>query len=161
MRRERGVVFHGVLASFLIIWGCEREARRFEDADPEPRERRAPYGGNAWAMNEGARLYGQMNCVGCHAHGGGGMGPALTDGKWLYGADGPAVFASIMNGRPNGMPSYAARLSKQQGWQLAMYVRSLSGQAPASAAPGRDDHMAVTQPPSTVPAQTPVKEPTP
>src|SRR4051794_20827960 len=46
-----------------------------------------PYVGNAWAMGEGQRLYNQMNCVGCHSHGGGGMGPALMDGKWLYGAD--------------------------------------------------------------------------
>ena len=34
---------------------------------------------------EGQQLYMQMNCVGCHSHGGGGMGPPLMDDEWRYG----------------------------------------------------------------------------
>src|ERR1044071_3848683 len=41
---------------------------------------------NAYAIAEGKRLYTQLNCVGCHANGGGGMGPPLMDDKWIYGS---------------------------------------------------------------------------
>src|SRR2546430_1080696 len=37
------------------------------------------YEENAYAMSEGKRLYQMMNCVGCHANGGGGIGAALMD----------------------------------------------------------------------------------
>src|SRR5437868_2631375 len=45
------------------------------------------YDANAWGLSEGKRLYENYNCVGCHAHGGGGMGPALMDAKWIYGSN--------------------------------------------------------------------------
>jgi cytochrome c oxidase cbb3-type subunit 3 len=102
-----------------------------------------PYMGNAWAMGEGQRLYNQMNCVGCHSHGGGGMGPPLMDEKWLYGADPASIFTTIVEGRPNGMPAYRGRLSDDQVWQLVSYVKSLSGWANQQAESARDDHMAV------------------
>ena len=43
------------------------------------------YDNNAPALAEGQQLYTQMNCVGCHSHGGGGMGPPLMDDEWRYG----------------------------------------------------------------------------
>jgi cytochrome c oxidase cbb3-type subunit III len=144
----------------LLLLGCEREARRFEDDAPTTRTASAsPYDDNAWAIGEGARLYRQMNCAGCHFHGGGGMGPALMDGLWIYGVDGAAIYTSIMNGRPNGMPSFRARLTDAQAWQLVAYVRSLSMQVPRSSAPGRDDHMSVTEPPARMPRLTPRQAP--
>lgn len=162
MRIERfGIVLTLALASSLAL-GCRRESRRFEEdawmsggaagsrvedtsaAVPLPQGTApGPYRGNAWAIGEGSRLYGQMNCVGCHAHGGGAMGPALMDGAWRYGSAPNDIFTTIVNGRPNGMPSYRGRLSDQQVWQLVAYVRSLSGLAPMDAAPSRDDHMNV------------------
>src|SRR5881398_778286 len=42
------------------------------------------YDDNAFAVNEGKRLYRWYNCNGCHANGGGGIGPALTDSEWRY-----------------------------------------------------------------------------
>src|SRR4029078_9149496 len=45
----------------------------------------ALYDNNAPALAEGQQLFNQMNCVGCHSHGGGGMGPALMDDEWRYG----------------------------------------------------------------------------
>ena len=36
---------------------------------------------------EGQRLYNAFNCVGCHAHGGGAIGPALMDDLWIHGSD--------------------------------------------------------------------------
>ena len=109
------------------------------------------YEENAYAMSEGKRLYEMMNCVGCHAHGGGGMGPALMDQKWIYGSQPDQIFATIVEGRPNGMPSYRGKLPDHQFWQIAAYVRSMSGLALSrDAAPGRDDHMNVKLPENSI-----------
>lgn len=102
-----------------------------------------PYAESAWAGGEGQRLYMQMNCVGCHANGGGGMGPALMDGAWIYGADDASIFTTIAFGRPNGMPSFRGRLSDQQIWQLVAYVQSLGGRRPNDTESSRGDHMSV------------------
>ena len=99
------------------------------------------YKDNAWAMAEGKVLFQWFNCVGCHGHGGGGMGPALMDDKWLYGSDPRNIYASIAQGRPNGMPAFYNRIPEYMIWQLTMYVRSISGIMPMDAAPGRSDHM--------------------
>ena len=41
------------------------------------------------------------------------------------------------------MPSFGGHIPTQQIWQLVAYVQSMSGQVPATAAPGRnDDQMA-------------------
>ena len=104
------------------------------------------YDGNAWAVAEGKRLFTQMNCDGCHARGGGGMGPALMDATWLYGSGAHDVFTTIVEGRPNGMPSYGGKLPAQQVWQLVAYVRSMSGLLQKDVRPGRDDHMRTAPP---------------
>jgi cytochrome c oxidase cbb3-type subunit 3 len=98
-----------------------------------------PYEGNAYAISEGQRLYGQFNCVGCHANGGGGMGPPLIDAEWVYGSEPANVFDTLMKGRPNGMPAWSGRIPDEQAWQLVTYVRSLSDLEPKSATPPRTD----------------------
>ena len=108
--------------------------------------RAAAYERNAFAIAQGQQLFIWMNCVGCHAHGGGGMGPALMDDKWLYGGRIDQIAASIMEGRPRGMPSWQGRLTEQQMWQLAAYVRSLSGQVRKDAIAARADAMSSTPP---------------
>ena len=111
-------------------------------ADP----RAAAYEGNASAISEGQRLYNWMNCSGCHFHGGGGMGVALMDDKWRYGGRIDQIAATIVEGRPNGMPSFRGRLTEQQVWQLAAYVRTLSGQEPKDAVSARADEVSNTPP---------------
>lgn len=96
-------------------------------------------GGNAYEMNQGKRLFRWYNCAGCHAEGGGGMGPPLMDEKWFYGHEPEQIYETIMNGRPNGMPSFRGRIPEEQVWQLVAYVRSMSGLASRAAAPGRAD----------------------
>jgi cytochrome c oxidase cbb3-type subunit III len=98
-----------------------------------------PYEANAWAVSEGKRLFSWYNCIGCHSSGGGGMGPALMDDVWRYGAAPDAVYTSIARGRPNGMPSFGQRIPESQVWQLVAYVRSLGKLAPFGAQPGRKD----------------------
>ena len=83
----------------------------------------------------------EFNCAGCHANGGGGMGPPLMDAAWIYGGEPDSVYATIVQGRPNGMPAFGKRAQPRQAWQLAAYVRSMSGLLAKDVAPGRDDHM--------------------
>jgi cytochrome c oxidase cbb3-type subunit 3 len=164
------------LAMVAALSGCEREKRQ-DPHYPIPKTvptispdtifpgngklppldpRAAAFERNAAAIAEGQRLYNWMNCAGCHFHGGGGMGVALMDGKWRYGGRIDQIAASIMEGRPNGMPSWKNKLTDKQVWQLAAYVRSLSGQVPKDAVGARADEL------SNTPPQTQTKrEPTP
>jgi cytochrome c oxidase cbb3-type subunit 3 len=112
----------------------------------EPRSTVNPYGDNAYAMNEGKRLYTWFNCVGCHFHGGGGMGPPLMDERWIYGSAPENIYSTIVEGRPNGMPSFRGKIPDQQVWELVAYVRALGGLASSDAAPGRNDEMHVSRP---------------
>lgn len=107
------------------------------------------YAENAWAMAQGKRLYIWFNCNGCHGHGGGGMGPALMDETWIYGHELEEIFATIVQGRPNGMPSFKDRIPEYMVWQIAAYVRSISGLARKDAAPARSDHIQVKPPENT------------
>ncbi|HEY0426701.1 MAG TPA: cytochrome c [Pyrinomonadaceae bacterium] len=112
------------------------------------------YENNAYALAEGKRLFENMNCTGCHAHGGGSIGPPLMDAKWIYGAQPEHIFATIVEGRPNGMPSFRGKLPDYQVWQLVAYVRSLSGQVSKNAAPSRDDDMQYKKPENSIDKQT-------
>jgi cytochrome c oxidase cbb3-type subunit 3 len=119
--------------------------------------RAAAYAGNAYAIAQGQQLFTWMNCTGCHSHGGGGIGPALMDGKWRYGGRIDQIAASIANGRPNGMPSWRGKLTNQQIWQLAAYVRTLSGQVRKDAVGARADTMG-NSPPQTETVRKPVTQ---
>jgi cytochrome c oxidase cbb3-type subunit III len=112
-----------------------------------------PYEFNAYGVSEGARLYNSYNCVGCHAHGGGGMGVPLIDKEWLYGYAPREIYNSIVEGRPNGMPSFRGKIPDYQVWQLVAYVRSMSGQLRKDVAPGRTDHMSTKKPASSTPRE--------
>jgi cytochrome c oxidase cbb3-type subunit 3 len=103
------------------------------------------YEDNAYAVAEGKRLYNAYNCVGCHAQGGGAIGPALMDDIWIYGSRPDQIYSTIVQGRPNGMPSFANRIPDYQVWELAAYVRSMSGQLPSDVAPSRSDQMPVAK----------------
>jgi cytochrome c oxidase cbb3-type subunit 3 len=118
--------------------------------------RAAAYERNAYTIAQGQQLYMTMNCVGCHSHGGGGMGPPLMDSQWRYGGRIDQIAATIAEGRPNGMPSWRNKLTNQQIWQLAAYVRTLSGQEPKDVVSARADELSNT-PPQTQTKREPVK----
>jgi cytochrome c oxidase cbb3-type subunit 3 len=88
--------------------------------------RAAAYYNNADAVNTGKHLFAQYNCSGCHSNGGGGMGPDLMDDVWIYGSRLEQIHQTLVDGRPNGMPSWGNKVPDQQLWQLAAYVRSMS-----------------------------------
>jgi cytochrome c oxidase cbb3-type subunit 3 len=77
------------------------------------------------------------------------------DDKWIYGSDPDQIVATITEGRPNGMPSFGGKIPGDQVWQIAAYVRSMSGQVPSDAAPSRDEHMSIKPPESRTKKETP------
>src|SRR4051794_14419275 len=111
------------------------------------------YDNNAPAISQGQQLFTKMNCVGCHFHGGGGMGPPLMDDEWRYGGRIDQIASSIAEGRPNGMPAWRTKLTDDQIWKLAAYVRSLSGQPSKDAVSSRSESMSATTPQSLTPRE--------
>lgn len=108
--------------------------------------RNAGYQDNAFRVSNGQLYFAWMNCSGCHANGGGGMGPALMDSKWRYGGSLEDIVQTIANGRPNGMPSFAGKMTPQQIWETAAYVRSLSQHVPQSIRGGRMEGLSAGEP---------------
>ena len=91
---------------------------------------RNPYEGQANALLDGKHYYGWFNCTGCHGGaGGGGIGPPLADADWIYGGEPAQIFQTIVQGRPNGMPSFGAQIPADQVWKIVAYVTSLSGES--------------------------------
>jgi len=113
------------------------------------------YEESAYAVSEGQKLFEAYNCVGCHAHGGGGIGPPLMDRNWIYGGEPGNIFATIMQGRPNGMPSFRNRIPEYQAWEIAAYVRSMAGLLPKGVSPNRTDQMNIKPAESSTPKQVP------
>jgi cytochrome c oxidase cbb3-type subunit III len=148
-------------AACSLLLSCHREKRdltpsadasrrtlpvRVSGLQPGPKQLGAaalnnPYEGNAWAVSQGQTRYTQYNCVGCHFHGGGGIGPPLMDEEWIYGSSPANIYTTIAQGRPNGMPSYGGHIPDFQIWQLTSYVRALGGLAPPGATPTRAEEM--------------------
>lgn len=145
--------------ALILFFACEREQRNFRTAPPAARvdivtqseiqpgqaytpvqtKNESEY--KAYDLSQGKQLFEQYNCSGCHFHGGGGIGPPLMDDKWIYGGDPQNIFQTIVEGRPNGMPSFRAKIPDAQVWQIVAYVRSMSGQAPKDVSPARSDEM--------------------
>lgn len=148
-----------LLFSVLIcVAACKREQRQFEPATPAQQFQttqselrpgaqsaltatKSDFENRAYDVSEGKRFFSAYNCVGCHANGGGAIGPPLMDEKWIYGSDSVNIVSSIIEGRPNGMPSFRNKVPDSQAWQLAAYVRSLSGQLRKDVSPNRNDNM--------------------
>jgi cytochrome c oxidase cbb3-type subunit 3 len=143
----------------LALAGCEREKRQFStppsnfksydvtmsDIHPGtsgmPQPVQIAADDRAYETNEGKRLFMQYNCSGCHFNGGGGIGPPLMDEKWIYGDKPENIYSTIVEGRPNGMPSFRQKIPDNQVQQLVAYVRSMSGQLRKDVAPTRNDSM--------------------
>jgi len=87
---------------------------------------RNPYEADEEALAEGKRLYNQFNCSGCHASGGGAIGPALMDEVWIYGNQPGNIYSTLVEGRPNGMPAFGGRIPEDKIWRIAAFVSSLS-----------------------------------
>lgn len=116
-----------------------------------------PYGESGYDVSQGSHLFRAFNCNGCHQNGGGGIGPALMDDMWIYGSEPRNIYETLVEGRPNGMPSFRGKLTDTQIWQLTAYVRSLSGLVPAAARSARQDAMQTTPPSSLQSREPPIE----
>jgi cytochrome c oxidase cbb3-type subunit 3 len=142
--REAIVLVHSVL--LVMAASCNREQDRSAAAPPagalvegnqvtplQPgtpvpvRPVLNPLAPTEEVLAEGKWLFDHFNCSGCHASGGGAIGPPLMDDEWIYGSSAGNIFWTIIEGRPQGMPAYGGRIAERQVWQLVAYVRSLSG----------------------------------
>jgi len=170
-------LFFTLVVAAALLASCEREARRYKELpasanretgvrvtalQPGMPQQQAdvvsPYQQNAWGVGEGKRLYAAFNCGGCHGlNGGGAIGPALIDDKWVYGGKSDQIYSTISQGRPNGMPSFGGHLPAQQIWQLVAYVQAMSGQVEASTATSRNDDQMAGLPESRQSRQVPVQ----
>jgi cytochrome c oxidase cbb3-type subunit 3 len=166
-----------LVTTLFFAAGCERESRRYQELPaaanretavrvgqlepglPQPQaEVKSPYQENAWGMGEGKRLYSAYNCAPCHGvNGGGAIGPPLMDDTWIYGGKADQIYATISQGRPDGMPSFGGHITTQQIWQLVAYVQAMSGQVPVTAAPGRNDDQMTGLPESRQSPRMPVQ----
>src|SRR3954454_14667854 len=177
-------VLAAACAASLLVVACEREDRQLHQsaeaskppiairpgtgtpqltsvqAGPSVAEPRTtnPDESRAYDVAQGKQWFKWYNCNGCHANGGGDKGPALMDDLWIYGAQPQNIFASIVEGRPNGMPSFGRCIPEAQVWQLVAYVRSMSGLVPTDVATSRDDRMQTKLPENRVKAEPPKQQ---
>ncbi|MDX1622923.1 MAG: c-type cytochrome [Gemmatimonadota bacterium] len=131
-------------------------SRFFEqEGAPEPVEVGSPPEATEEALAEGREFYQKIECWKCHGQAGRGDGPSaptLEDDRdlpvraadltenWLFNGGGSteAIFARLltgMNGTP--MPSFADLIeadfmTREQLWNVALYVRSLAPEEPPS-----------------------------
>jgi cytochrome c oxidase cbb3-type subunit III len=90
-----------------------------------------PYAGDEAAIRAGRELFQNMNCADCHGYNlKGGMGPDLTDTYWRYGGSPAAIYKSIYEGRPEGMPAWGRTLTPALIWRLVAYIQSFGGGFP-------------------------------
>lgn len=96
--------------------------------DPPPEGKPGnPAASDPSAIERGMHDFVAFNCVGCHApNGGGGMGPSLSNDKWIYGSAPSDIFLTIFQGRANGMPAWGETLPMATIWDLVAYVQSIA-----------------------------------
>ena len=96
-----------------------------------------PYAGNAAAIAEGKQVFVQI-CAACHKPDGSGLvGPSLVDPYWKYGDGDAALFETVSEGRPGGMPAWKSQLGTEKIWKVLAYVRTLPrSNEPGVGAPG-------------------------
>jgi mono/diheme cytochrome c family protein len=85
-----------------------------------------PFHGDPQQAIQGRQLFINYNCYGCHGGlAGGAMGPSLRDTIWKYGGTDSAITASILDGRPAGMPTWRGTIPDTSVARLVVYIRSL------------------------------------
>jgi len=123
-------------------------------------------------VEQGQKLY-QENCARCHGENGKGDGPDaaglakpptdLTDQSWMAQKSAADFFQAISQGVAADMPAFADKLSEEERWAVAAYLRTLtfaSAAAPVAEASGSTPIPNTQVPTTTLPATsaTPIAE---
>jgi cytochrome c oxidase cbb3-type subunit 3 len=83
----------------------------------------------------GKKVY-EANCIACHrADGGGGIGPNLTDNKWILGGGIKNIFNTLVKGGRDGkgMVSWQGILKPSEMQQVGSYILTFQGTNPTDA----------------------------
>jgi putative heme-binding domain-containing protein len=132
---NRKVLLLPAALACVMLLGAQRRA---EPAGPPN-----PFAGNQAAIDEGRSVY-NATCTGCHGPNGtaGEIGPGLAVSGHSYARKSDAqIFDAIRNGIPNTpMPAHAGKLTDDQIWKIAAYIRGLRGTAIDAPSPGNVAH---------------------
>lgn len=119
-------------------------------------------------LEQGAELF-QANCAECHGATGSGDGPQaaalssslpdLKNQEYMAQQSATDFFQVISNGVSPSMPAFGERLSEEERWAIAAYLRTLTFKRPPQVASAADTPMP-GQPPSPTP-ETSETEPAP
>ena len=113
---------------------AQAEIEAYKKAHPELFKTDVTLLTDAASLEAGSKTF-HTYCVACHmADGGGGIGPNLTDDKWILGGGIEKIYHTISEGgRPGkGMVAWKSTLSAKERQQVASYVISLQGTTPAN-----------------------------
>ena len=120
----------------LALTVATAEAQRRPAADTGPRN---PFADNQAAVEEGRGLF-NSTCTSCHgANGGAGeFGPGLAiPGRSYARTTDSQIFDAIQHGiAGTPMPAHAGKLTDDQTWKVAAYVKGLRGTAIDAPSPG-------------------------
>lgn len=114
----------------------ERARERFAAVHQAAPAASNPFRGDAAAVAEGKQVFDTI-CSACHLPDGRGLvGPSLIDPFWKYGNDDAALYETVSNGRPGGMPGWLPQLGPDKVWKALAYMETLPRtQAPGVGAP--------------------------
>ena len=137
-----------ILATILIV--CAAGAAFAQEEGAPPPGRRGgpvgppnPFAGNLAAIEQGAVSY-NTNCAACHGTYGAGTqtGTELASGMRADLADQDSViFKRIKGGAPGTlMPAWGGKLSDDDIWKIAAYIRGMRGFAVNAPVPGDVTH---------------------
>src|SRR5438552_1245653 len=134
-----------------------QEEHHHSHAPASAKELKNPLTATAENIERGRALFTQ-HCAGCH----GPDGKAMTDHAAamkvrpadltaLHERTDGEIYWVITNGiRPSGMPSFQSKMSDEERWQAALYVKHLAGEHPNAGGEHAGHQMATGQ---TKPAQ--------
>jgi len=89
------------------------------------------------AIERGSNIFQDKGvCYDCHSRDASGIpdygAPSLIDDDWLYGSDDETLYKSIYDGRHGKCPAWVGKLSFATIRAIAVYVHSVSKEAPGS-----------------------------
>jgi len=113
---------------------AKTEVDAYKAANPELFKTDVTLLTDAASIEAGKKVFGTY-CIACHmADGGGGIGPNLTDDKWILGGGIAKIYHTISEGGRSGkgMIAWKTSLSAEQRQQVASYVITLQGTTAAN-----------------------------
>lgn len=126
------------IVAYLQVLGTAVKKKKSVSKSTDIAEKN-PLAGNADALAKGKTIYAS-NCAACHGEAGeGGIGPSITDEKWLdkeTQVSDKTIYLIIANGTEQdmeidglkaagGMPPFSGTLNKDKIWSLVTFIREL------------------------------------